>query len=245
MRPATLAALALASAALPLAATPAAAQVAIEVPAGAARLSLSVTERIEADPDLAIVTGGVTTTAPTATEALRQNSEQMARVVAAVRRAGIAERDVQTVGVNLNAQYDYQGRGDGQPPRFTGYQASNTVQLRVHDIARLGAILDSLVTSGANAINGPTFTLENADELQAAARLKTVAKAQASADAYARAAGFRTARLLGIAEAGTGGDDPIILTSKRTLSVAADAAPISPGQVRQSVTVDFTFLLER
>lgn len=244
MRLAALAPLALAAAALPLA-TPAAAQVAIEAPPGSARLSLSVTERIEADPDLAIVTGGVTTTAPTATEALRQNSREMAAVVAAVRRAGIAPADVQTVGVNLNAQYDYQNRTDGQPPRFIGYQASNTVQLRVKEIAKLGAILDSLVASGANQINGPTFTLENADELQAAARLKTVAKAQASADAYARVAGLRAARLIGIEEAGSGGGDPIILTGARQQSMAASEAPISPGQVRQSVTVNFTYLLER
>lgn len=224
---------------------PVAAQVAIEAPPGAARLSLSVNERIEADPDLAIVTGGVMTAAPTATEALRQNSEQMQRVIAAVRRAGIAERDVQTVGVNLNAQYDYQGRRDGQPPRFIGYQASNSVQLRVKDIARLGPILDSLVESGANQINGPTFTLENPDELLAQARLKTVAKAQTSANAYARTAGFRSARLIGIDEAGSGGGDPIIVTGARSMNIAAEAAPISPGQVRQSVTVNFTFLLER
>lgn len=226
---------------------PVAAQVAIEAPPGAARLSLSVNERIEADPDLAIVTGGVMTTAPTATEALRQNSEQMQRVIAAVRRAGIAERDVQTVGVNLNAQYDYQGRRDGQPPRFIGYQASNSVQLRVKDIARLGPILDSLVESGANQINGPTFTLENPDELLAQARLKTVAKAQTSANAYARTAGFRSARLIGIDEAGSNyGNNDIIVTGSRMESAPAVAAPpISPGQVRQSVTVNFTFLLER
>lgn len=243
-----LTALALALAAPALITAPVAAQVAIEAPPGAARLSLSVTERIEADPDLAIVTGGVTTTAPTATEALRQNSEQMQRVIAAVRRAGIAERDVQTVGVNLNAQYNYEGRRDGQPPRFIGYQASNSVQLRVKDIAKLGAILDSLVESGANQINGPTFTLENPDELLAQARLKTVAKAQASADGYARTAGFRTARLIGIDEAGSNyGGDQIIVTGARTMDVAQSAPPppVSPGQVRQSVSVNFTYLLER
>ncbi len=255
--------LALAALALPLAAAPAAAQSNLPLPTKpndfkikdeyrssprTTTLSLSITERIEADPDLAIVTGGVTTTAPTATEALRRNSEQMAQVVAAVRRAGINPRDVQTVGVNLNAQYDYQGRNNGEPPRFIGYQASNSVQLRVKEIAKLGAILDSLVASGANQINGPTFTLENADELQAQARLKTVAKAQASAEAYARAAGLRAARLIGIEEAGSGGgDDRLVFQSVRIAPAppAPMRAPISPGQVRQSVTVNFTFLLER
>ena len=208
-------------------------------------LSLAVTERIEADPDLAIVTGGVTTTAPTATEALRQNSAEMEKVIAAVRRAGIAEADVQTTGINLNAQYNYEGRREGQPPRFIGYQASNRVEMRVKDIARLGAILDSLVTAGATDINGPNFVLENSDALEAEARLKTVAKAQAKADAYARAAGFRSARLTGISETGAMSPPPMPFGEARIQTTGARNVPVSPGQIRQSVTVNFTYLLER
>ncbi len=211
----------------------------------AATLSLSVTERIEAEPDLAIVGGGVTTLAPTATAALRQNSDEMAKVIAAVRRAGIAEADVQTTGINLSAQYDYSNRTDGQPPRFTGYQASNRVELRVHDIARLGAILDSLVTAGATDISGPSFTLDNSDALEAQARLRTIATGQARADAYARAAGFRAARLTGISETGSFAPDPIVVTGARMQSMAARDVPVSPGRVRQAVTVSFTYRLER
>ncbi len=212
---------------------------------GGATLSLAVTERIEADPDLAIVTGGVTTTAPTATEALRQNSAEMEKVVAAVRRAGIAEKDVQTVGINLAAQYDYRNRDDGQPPRFIGYQASNRVQLRIKDIPKIGPILDALVQAGATDINGPDFQLENSDELEAQARLKTIATAQARAEAYARAAGFRSARLTGISETGAAPAPPMPYGEARIVTTAAAAPPISPGQVRGQVTVNFTYLLER
>lgn len=211
----------------------------------AATLSLAVTERIEADPDLAIVTGGVTTTAPTATEALRQNSAEMQKVIAAVRRAGIAEKDVQTTGINLNAQYNYEGRRDGQPPLFIGYQASNRVELRVKDIARLGAILDSLVTAGATDINGPNFVLENSEALETQARLKTVAQGQAKADAYARTAGFRSARLTGISETGAMSPPPMPYGESAIRVTAARDVPVSPGQIRQAVTVNFTFLLER
>lgn len=208
-------------------------------------LSLAVTESIEADPDLAIVSGGVSTLAPTATEALRQNSEAMERVIAAVRRAGLAEADVQTTGIGLTAQYDYENRRDGQPPRFTGYQASNRVELRVRDIARLGGFLDSLVTAGATDLNGPTFVLEKSDELEAQARLKTVARAQTRADAYARTAGFRSARLTGISESGAPGAPPMPYGEARIQTTAARAVPVSPGRVRSEVTVNFTFLLER
>lgn len=210
-----------------------------------ATLSLAVTERIEADPDLAIVTGGVTTTAPTATEALRQNSAEMQKVIAAVRRAGIAETDVQTVGVTLSAQYDYRNREDGQPPRFIGYQASNRVQLRIKDIPKIGPILDALVQAGATDINGPDFQLENSDELEAQARLRTIATAQARADAYARAAGFARARLTGISETGSFPEPRPMPMAARADMMQVSATPISPGQVRQAVTVNFTYLLER
>ena len=207
-----------------------------------ATLSLSVSEGIEADPDLAIVSGGVSTLAPTATEALRQNSDAMTRVIAAVRRAGIAAADVQTQGIGLDPQYNYEGRQNGGPPIFTGYRATNTVSLRLHDVDRVGPILDALVTAGATNLSGPNYTLENADALEQAARLRTIAKAQAQADAYARAAGFRVARLTSISEGGYSGPRPMPTVSR----VAMEAAPpTAPGRVRSEVSVNFTFDLDR
>ena len=213
--------------------------------ADAATLSLSVTERIEAEPDLAIVGGGVTTLAPTATAALRQNSDEMAKVIAAVRRAGIAEADVQTTGINLSAQYDYSNRTDGQPPRFTGYQASNRVELRVHDIARLGAILDSLVTAGATDISGPSFTL---DQFRRAGGAGQIADDRHRPGAGRRLCARR--RLPGRAPDRDQRDrvfapDPIVVTGARMQSMAARDVPVSPGRVRQAVTVSFTYRLER
>ena len=209
-------------------------------------LSLSVTEPIEAEPDLAIVSGGVSTLAPTATEALRQNSEAMTRVIEAVRRAGIAREDIQTQGIGLDPQYDYEGRGNGQPPVFTGYRATNTVQLRVKDIARVGPILDSLVTAGATNLSGPNYTLENAEALEQAARLRTIAKAQTQADAYVRAAGFASARLSSISEGEYSGPQPVqaFAADKLAISGTRLSPPTAPGRVRSEVTVNFTFLLE-
>jgi uncharacterized protein YggE len=63
---------------------------------------------------------------------MRQNAEQMTRVLAAIKAAGIPDKDVQTSGIHLNPQYRY---ADNQPPKIAGYQASNTVSLKVRDIA--------------------------------------------------------------------------------------------------------------
>src|SRR3546814_1968239 len=87
---------------------------------------------------------GVVTQARTATEAIAQNAQRMERVIAALKRAGIAERDIQTSSISLHPEYRYV---ENQAPILTGYRASNEVTVRFRDIAETGAILDALVRS--------------------------------------------------------------------------------------------------
>ena len=94
--------------------------------------------------------------------------------MAAIRAAGIAERDVQTAGININPQYRY---AENQAPAITGYQASNTVNVKVRDIAKLGKVLDALVANGANQINGPSFEIDEPEAVYDEARRAWVAEA--------------------------------------------------------------------
>src|SRR5690606_6837454 len=105
---------------------------------------LSVTAQAEASrvPDVATLSAGVVTQSADADTAMRDNAAQMDKVMAAIRKAGIAERDIQTSGINVHPQYRY---AENQPPAITGYQASNTVRLKVRDIGKLGQVLDALV----------------------------------------------------------------------------------------------------
>src|SRR3546814_16445318 len=84
----------------------------------------------------------------------------MNKVMAAIKAAGIAEKDIRTSGISVNPQYKY---GDNQPPTITGYQASNTVSIKVRKIDKLGDVLDALVASGGNTVHGPSF--ENNQEI--------------------------------------------------------------------------------
>ncbi|HKY80348.1 MAG TPA: SIMPL domain-containing protein, partial [Sphingobium sp.] len=126
MKPA-LAILTLAAAALPVAAM---AQTSVTIAEKAPIVTLNVTETVEAAPDQATVGTGVQTRAPTAAQAMRDNAAKMDKLIAALAKAGIAKADIQTSGINLNAQYDYSNR-DGQPagPRFIGYEATNQVNV--------------------------------------------------------------------------------------------------------------------
>ena len=119
---------------------------------------------------------------------MRANAVQMDKVMAAIRAAGIAERDIQTSGINLNPQYKYV---ENQPPSIVGYQASNNVNVKVRDLARLGKVLDAFVANGANQINGPSFEVDKPDEAYDEARLAALKKAQARANTYAAALGLQ------------------------------------------------------
>jgi uncharacterized protein YggE len=124
-------------------------------------------------PDLATITAGVVTQAADAAGAMRENATRMDRVIAALKRASIADKDLRTASISLQPQYRY---GENQPPVITGYQASNTVTVKFRDIGKAGSVLDALVATGANQINGPDLGLDNPAAAMDEARLDAIAK---------------------------------------------------------------------
>src|SRR5688572_12993818 len=151
-------------------------------------LNVSAQGEAKRVPDIATMSTGVVTRAADSNAAMRANAEQMAKVVEAIKAAGIAAKDVQTSGISLNPSYQY---AENQPPKITGYEAHNTVNVVVRDIGKLGKILDTLASVGANQINGPTFDVDKKDEAMDEARRNAVEKAQARADMYAKTLGVR------------------------------------------------------
>src|SRR5206468_3594547 len=132
-------------------------------------------------PDLARIGAGVVTTAPSASAAVEQNAQRMAAVRAALRRAGIADRDIQTSTLSLYPDYRQQ---PNQTPQITGYRASNQVSVTFRDVAATGRILDALVAEGANQINGPNLSIEHPEAALDEARVKALAAARARAELY-------------------------------------------------------------
>jgi uncharacterized protein len=238
-----LAMMALATASLPAAAI---AQTSVTIAETAPVVTLNVTETVEAAPDRAVVGTGVQTRAPTATQAMRDNAAKMDRLIATLAKAGIAKKDIQTSGINLSAQYDYSNR-DGQPagPRFIGYEASNQLTVKLHDIKKVGPLLDTLVEAGATNVNGPSFSIEDPAPMLAQARAAALKSAKAQADFYAQAAGYRSARLVSISESNSGGNPPMPMVAARFKADAAEATPVEPGQVGSSVTLTVQYALER
>ena len=210
---------------------------------GGTRLDLVATGEVTRVPDIARVNAGVVTLAPTATAAIEQNAARMASVRAALRRAGVEDRDIQTSSISLNPEYRY---AENQPPVLTGYRAGNEVSVRFRDIKNTGRILDALVAQGANQINGPMLGLDKPETALDEARLAALQTARGRADVYARSLGKRVRRILSVSEAGAE-HRPYPRPMMRTQSIqvtGASASDIAPGEQTVSVALTVSFELE-
>lgn len=230
------------AAALPLA--PAAAAN-IEIESKGPVVELSVYESVTVAPDIATIGAGVTSEAMTATEALRINSLEMQKVVARIKSLGIAEKDIQTSGINLNARYDYDQAT--QRPVFRGYQASNRVSIIMRRIDRTGEVLDALVQAGANDLSGPSFSIDNDEPAKDAARKRAIERAQARAQSYAQMLGYDGARVLEVNETieGRGPMPQMAMRDAIMVTGAAAPPPVQPGMVSTGVSITIKYELTR
>lgn len=204
------------------------------------RLDVVATGEVTKVPDVVRIGAGVVTQAPTAAAALSENGARMNRVLEALRRAGVADRDVRTNAISLSPQYRY---AENQPPALTGYQASNQVSIRFRDIKTSGAILDTLVREGANEINGPSLEIDKPEAALDEARIKALATARARGDLFARAAGMRVVRIISITD-NSSGYQPVPPPYGESRRMAADAATkIVPGEQAVQASVSVTFEL--
>jgi uncharacterized protein YggE len=222
-----------------LLAFPAAALAQVEPPLHGTRLDVSATGEVSRVPDVARIGAGVVTSAPTASGAMETNARQMASVRAALKRAGIPDRDIQTSSLSLSPEY--REGAPNAPPRILGYRASNEVSVTFRDIGSTGRILDALVGEGVNQINGPNLSIEHPEAALDEARIKALAAARARADLYAKAAGKHVGRLLAISE--TGGEGSFM--ARGMLSPLPKASTLlEPGAETVSVTLNVTFELD-
>jgi uncharacterized protein YggE len=208
----------------------------------ATTLNLAAYGEVKAAPDMASINLGVMTEAKTAQAAMQANAARMTEVMAALRKAGIAAKGIQTSGLNLNAQYVYE---QNVPPRLTGYQASNQVTVVVHDLTKLGAAVDATVSAGANQVNGISFGLNDPTAAENAARQDAVKALQAKADLYARATGYRIGRLVSLGEGGGYTPRPPVPMMAYASKREAMDTPVSAGELNVRIDVNGLYELTR
>lgn len=218
-----------------LLAVPAAAQTANPPPR---TITMSGTGTIKGPPDMAEITAGVTSQAPTAAAALAANTANMNRVFAALEKQGIARRNIQTS--NFSVSPNYTSRVPNEQPRLTGYQVSNQLHIILEDVTRVGAALDALVSAGSNQMHGLSFSIKEPAPLLAKARAAAVADARLRAQQYAAAAGVTLGPVQSISE--SGGEPPRPMYRMMAMAAQDSSVPVASGE--ESVNANVTVVWE-
>ena len=191
-------------------------------------------------PDTADIQAGVVSEASTAREALSANTAAMQALYTTLSGLNIAERDIQTAAFNVSPVYGREERR-GQPPRIMAYRVENRVRLTIRELARLGEILDTLVTQGANIIHGIQFRVGEPQPVLDRARQAAVADAQHRATLYARAAGVALGRVFSLREEHAPPPVPVVHTER--MMAAESAVPVAPGETTFTVRLVVTYEL--
>jgi uncharacterized protein YggE len=212
----------------------------IEIEAEGPVIELSIYESVTAEPDMATIGAGVSTQAPSAVEAMRANAREMNAVIERIKSLGVAEEDIQTTGINLNARYDYDRPNRQQV--FVGYQVSNRVSVKLRKIDEVGAVLDALVAAGATDLDGPRFAIEDDEAAKNQARERAIKRAMARAKAYAVMLGSGEVEILEISESiqSQSRMEPMVMRQSLEVSAAA-TSPVQPGRVSTGVSLVIKF----
>lgn len=202
-------------------------------------VTVSASGTASATPDEATIQTGVSSEAKTARDALSKNSDAMKKVIAELKKAGIEAKDIQTSQFSIEAVQVYK---ENAPPLITGYRASNMVGVRVRDLDKLGEVLDQLVTAGANAMHGISFSVSKAETLKDDARKEAMGNALRRAKLYAAAAGAEVGEIVQISEETAYIPPRPMMTAARS-AMAADSVPVERGTQELEARVTATWKL--
>jgi len=216
---------------------------ALEAAATLSSIRVTGDAKVTAKPDRVQIDLGVTTRATHSQEAASQNARQLDAVLAAVKQAAGPTATLKTIGYALNPNYQY--HVSGGEPTITGYSASNTVQVTLDDLARIGSVIDSATQAGANHVQGIQFTLRDQDAVRATALREAATRARAEAEVLAGALGLKVVRVLSVEEMSPRVMPVRYLAAPRAglSSAAAEVAtPVEAGTL--DVTADVTLTVE-
>ncbi len=199
-------------------------------------ITITAEGQVEAAPDMATISLGVTTNAKTAGEAMAGNSDALSTVVEKLKAAGIEPRDLQTTGLSLQPNWN---NSSSSTNRIDGYTASNILTVRVRALDTLGTILDAAVKDGANTLNNVTFGIADPAPLMDEARKRAVANARARAELLAGAAGVTLGEITTITEGGSADPRPQFGFAR----AAMESVPVEAGALSLSASVTIVWQL--
>ncbi len=207
--------------------------------------------KVSAVPNLATVSFTVSEDAETVAAAQDAAAKKVNASLAALKTLAIADKDVQTSSYNVYPRYSSSQPCYGAMPcvyngneqKIIGYTASQTVMVKIRNLDSVGNVVTALGAAGISNLNGPNFTIENPDALQAQARTKAIDDARGKATELAKELHVRLVRVASYSEGG--GGYPIPYARAEALGGASSASTVPQVPTGQNeITVDVTISYE-
>jgi uncharacterized protein len=194
-------------------------------------ITVSGTGSANLTPDRASFAFGSISEATTASAALNASSQSITRIIAALRRAGVAQGDIQTSEVSLSPRMN--DKGDA----VVGYTATNTVTATIKKLGDAGDIVDAAVGAGANQVSGPNLLASEQDVAYRNALKAALTDARAKAETLASATGSTLGKITAVTE--SPGSAPLPMSA----GAKDSAVPIEPGTQKIEATVSVTYAI--
>ncbi|SJZ93960.1 SIMPL domain-containing protein [Consotaella salsifontis] len=212
-------------------------------PRDVARISVSGTGEISVKPDMAVTTVTVLRDADTSRAAVDAVNEAAAKVISELKQLGIEARDLQTSDFSISPRYSNQVPSPDrqQNPEIIGYEARNSVTIRIRDVARIGEVLDRVVTQGVNQGGNISFVVSDPAPARADARRKAVEQARSAAETLAEAAGVKLGRILSINDGGEMAPMPVAFAQRGMMKMEDASVPVEVGENTIRANVDMVF----
>ncbi|MDP2651966.1 MAG: SIMPL domain-containing protein [bacterium] len=201
-------------------------------------------------PDVARVSFTVENTKATVSEAQDATTKQANAAIEYIKGQGIAEKDVKTLSYNISPQYSYPNPcpiGAMCPaysgaPKIIGYQVSETVQVTMRDLTKVGEMLGGLGKLEVQNISGPAFALDDSTAGYDAARADAITKAKAQADLLAKQLGVHLGKIVNFSESSGSYSYPMMAYGLGGGSSDKAATPSVPtGENTYSASVSITY----
>ncbi len=207
-------------------------------------ITVTETGTVYAKPDLAITTASVVEEAETVAEALSANTEKMNKVIEAMKEEGVEEKDLKTTSFNIYPRYEWHEASEYYPTGeriLVGYEVSQSLQIKIRDLEKVGQIIQKATDSGANQIGNLQFTIDDQDELKKQAREEAISKAKTKAEELA---GQLEVKLVRISNFSEGSVSPVYyaLEKAEATGIGGGGEPqIETGESKIEVTVSITY----
>ncbi len=196
--------------------------------------------RYVAAPNIALTSVSVTTEKSNVGEAQKENTKKMNAVIDFLKSVGIAEKDIKTISYTIYPAYDYP---DGRQV-FRSYQVSQTVEMKIRNLEKIGDILEGVTSRGANQVGSLSFTFDDPEVPRKEARKLAITYAKEKADVLARDLDVNLLRIVNFSEDSSGMVPPIFYGAEKGIGGGGESPRIQPGENETVVTVHITYEIE-